>query len=171
MNSSSRVAVGSMIARAMSSPHPFPFGVRHVAESRDTPFDVLGEAVRRVIDLDAGVVEEREHRHVLEDGVGVFSIGHAIKVRARFPRTHRWDVRRIIYRRSVGRRGERPTKEQREWHPTLAAYEGPTGTWQMIDAQDRRTAPSRSVGSNDTPLALSRRCAGQCFGGAASQSS
>ncbi|MGC5169596.1 hypothetical protein ACPW96_04905 [Micromonospora sp. DT81.3] len=25
----------------------------------------------------------------------------------------------------------------REWHPVLAAHEGPTGTWRMIDPQGR----------------------------------
>lgn len=28
-------------------------------------------------------------------------------------------------------------ERQREWHPILAAHEGPTGTWRMVDPQGR----------------------------------
>src|SRR5688572_1426323 len=66
--------------------HPFPLYVGHIAQPRETPFDVVGEAVARIIHLDAGVVQEREQSHVLEDGVSALTIAHGMKVRTQRPR-------------------------------------------------------------------------------------
>lgn len=65
--------------------HPFPLGVGHVTEPYEAPFDVLGEAVARIVKLDAGVVQKREHRYVLEDSVNALTITHGRKVRAPRP--------------------------------------------------------------------------------------
>ncbi|MGC5222621.1 hypothetical protein ACPW96_08480 [Micromonospora sp. DT81.3] len=56
-------------------------------------------------------------------------------------------------------------KEQRDWHPILAAHEDPTGTWQMIDAQGRSygTIEIRRV-MNDTEVRYRASFRGEVIG-------
>jgi len=54
-------------------------------QQSQAPFNVVGEAVAGIVHLDAGVVKECEHGHVLEDGVGALTIAHGMKVHRECP--------------------------------------------------------------------------------------
>lgn len=83
--------------------------------------------------------------------------------RAHQPRGEVWD---LFYAHPCSAGGRTLTAEQSRWHPLLAAQEGPTGTWSLLDAFDRvyGTIELRRVSATDLryrPASAASSSAGQ----------